>query len=140
MKFENAVYPKKEQLEGFTENNHGEPISMVNLLKFKEKAKYPDGRETNLTGAEAYAIYGQGVSKLLVELGGKIVFAGIVERLALGEIEELWDQVAIAQYPNRKAMLDMIMSPAYAEIAPHRDAGLAGQLNIETTDAWLGTW
>ena len=139
MKFENAVYPNKEQLEGFTENNHGEPISMVNLLKFKEKAKYPDGRETNLTGAEAYAIYGQGVSKLLVELGGKIVFAGIVERLALGEIEELWDQVAIAQYPNRKAMLDMIMSPAYAEIAPHRDAGLAGQLNIETTDAWLGT-
>ena len=139
MKFENAVYPNKEQLEGFTEDNHGGPISMVNLLKFKEKAKYPDGRETDLTGAGAYAIYGQGVSKLLVELGGGIVFSGTVHRLALGEVEELWDQVAIAQYPNRKAMLDMMMSPAYAEIAPHRDAGLAGQLNIETTDAWLGT-
>ena len=62
-----------------------------------------------------------------------------VSGLALGEVEEIWDQVAIAQYPNRKAMLDMMMSPAYAEISPHRDAGLAGQLNIETTSSELGT-
>ena len=139
MKFENAVYPNEEQIKGFTEDNHGGPISMVNLLKFKEKAEYPDGRETDLTGAEAYAIYGAAVSKLLVKLGGGMVFSGVVERLALGEVEELWDMVAIAQYPNRKAMLDMMMSPAYAEIAPHRDAGLAGQLNIETTGVPLGT-
>ena len=139
MKFENAVYPNKEQIKGFTEGDHGEPISMVNLLKFKEKAEYADGRETDLSGAEAYAIYGQGVSKLVAELGGEIVFAGIVERLALGEIEELWDQVAIAKYPNRKAMLDMMMSQAYTDISPHRDAGLAGQLNIETTSTELGT-
>ena len=46
MKFENAVYPNKEQIKGFTEGDHGEPISMVNLLKFKEKAEYTDGRET----------------------------------------------------------------------------------------------
>ena len=139
MKFENAVYPNEEQIKGFTEGDHGEPINMVNLLKFKEKAVYPDGRETDLTGAEAYAIYGLGVSKLVADLGGKIVFAGTVKRLALGEVEELWDQVAIAQYPSRKAMLDMMMSPAYAEISPHRDAGLAGQLNIETTSSGLGT-
>jgi uncharacterized protein (DUF1330 family) len=112
---------------------------MLNLLKFKEKAEYPDGRETDLTGAEAYAIYGAAVTKLVKKLGGEMVFAGAVERLALGEVEELWDQVAIARYPNRKAMLDMMMSPAYAEISPHRDAGLAGQLNIETTNAPLGS-
>ena len=39
MKFENAVYPNEEQIKGFTEGDHGEPISMVNLLKFKEKAE-----------------------------------------------------------------------------------------------------
>ena len=139
MKYENAVYPNKEQMKGFTEGDHSQPISMVNLLKFKEKAEYPDGRETDLTGAEAFAIYGAAVTKLVTELGGEMVFAGAVERLALGEVEELWDQVAIARYPNRKAMLDMMMSPAYAEISPHRDAGLAGQLNIETTNAPLGS-
>ena len=139
MKYENSIYPNKEQMKGFTEGDHGKPISMVNMLKFKEKAEYPDGRETDLTGAEAYAIYGAAVTRLVKELGGEMVFAGVVERLALGEVEELWDQVAIARYPNRKAMLDMMMSPAYAEISPHRDAGLAGQLNIETTNTPLAS-
>jgi hypothetical protein len=32
-------------------------------------------------------------------------------------------------------MLDMVVSEEYREIAVHRDAGLEGQLNIETTDA-----
>ena len=42
-------------------NVEDKPIFMVNLLKFKEKAKYPDKRETDLTGKEAYAIYGKEV-------------------------------------------------------------------------------
>ena len=50
----------------------------------------------------------------------------------LGEVEELWDQVAIAMYPNRKAMHKMITDPDYIKSAQHRVAGLAGQLNIET--------
>jgi uncharacterized protein (DUF1330 family) len=50
----------------------------------------------------------------------------------LGEVEEIWDAVAIAKYPNRKAMLDMTMDPEYQKIHVHRDAGLEGQLNIET--------
>jgi hypothetical protein len=33
----------------------------------------------------------------------------------------------------------MIQLPEYAEISAHRTAGLAGQLNIETTNA-AGTW
>ena len=134
MKVENAVYPNDAQMKGFTENDHGKAIYMVNLLKFKEKAEYSDGRETDLTGSEAYALYGVGVAKPITEFGGELVFMGGVERLMLGEVEELWDQVGIAKYPNRKAMLDMMTSPAYAEISPHRDAGLAGQLNIETTN------
>ena len=36
-------------------------------------------------------------------------------------------------------MLDMISSEAYQEIAVHRSAGLAGQLNIETVDP-SGLW
>ena len=61
MKVENKVMPNEEQLKGFLEEGHDEPIFMVNLLKFKDKAEYPDKRETNLTGKEAYAIYGKEV-------------------------------------------------------------------------------
>ena len=105
---------------------------MVNLLKFKDKAEYEDGRETNLTGAEAYAIYAKEVVKHLKNVGAEWIYSGDVTRLMLGNIEELWDMVAIARYPSKKAMLDMIMSPEYIESSIHRTAGLAGQLNIET--------
>ena len=51
----------------------------------------------------------------------------------LGEGEDLWYQVAIAMYPSRKAMLEMISDPDYIKSAQHRVAGLEGQLNIETS-------
>ena len=132
MKVENKVMPNEKQMEEFLEEGNDEPIFMVNLLKFKEKAEYPDKRETDLSGREAYAIYGVEVVKHLEKVGGKPIFGSDVTRLMLGEVEELWDQVAIAMYPSRKAMLQMISDPDYIESAQHRVAGLAGQLNIET--------
>ena len=52
--------------------------------------------------------------------------------LALGQVEDLWDEVAIARYPARSDLLAMSTSDAWLEAAVHRTAGLAGQLNIET--------
>ena len=132
MKFENKVTPDEDQINGFLENPEIGPISMVNLLKYKDKAIYDDGRNTNLSGEEAYGLYAAEVVKLVEKYGGEFIFAGKVSRLMLGEVEELWDSVAIAKYPNRKAMLDMTMDPEYQKIHIHRDAGLEGQLNIET--------
>ena len=129
----NKVMPNSEQIEGFAKPGRGGPIYMVNLLKFKEKAVYEDGRQTELSGQEAYALYAEGVSKLLEDFGGKIEFNAQVERLMLGEVEELWDSVAIAMYPSRTAMLEMMMTDGMKEISAHRVAGLEGQLNIETT-------
>ena len=115
------------------------PICMVNLLKFKEKAEYEDGRDTDLTGREAYALYEEGVKKLLQEIGGGIGFEGDVERLALGEVEELWDVVGLAVWPSRGAMFEVMQSPDMQAISVHRSAGLAGQLNLETT-GFQGLW
>ncbi len=139
MKVENKLVPNAEQLAGFLEASAEGPIYMLNLLKFKEKAEYEDGRKTDMTGEQAYALYGSEVAKILVKLGGGPMFSAKVERLMLGEVEELWDQIAIAMYPSRQAMLDMMQSKEYQAIHPHRDAGLAGQLNIETTQA-MGMW
>ena len=134
MKVENAVTPNEEQLAGFLEGDTETPIKMVNLLKFKDKAEYEDGRETNLSGKEAYKIYADEVLGHLERVGGKSIFFGEVQRLMRGEVEELWDWVAIAEYPSRKAMLEMIMNSEYQKSEEHRSAGLAGQLNIETKD------
>ncbi len=133
MEVKNAVMPNETQLKEFNDQAEDQPIFMVNLLKFKQKAEYPDKRETNLTGEEAYAIYGQEVKEHLAKVGGKPIFGGNVERLMLGEVEDLWDKIAIAMYPSRKAMLEMIMDADYIKSAQHRVAGLEGQLNIETS-------
>ncbi len=139
MKVNNSVYPNETQLKGFMEPGPDGPIYMVNLLRFKDKAEYSDGRPSDLTGEAAYDIYGRAVSKLITEFGGAAMFSATVERLMLGEVEELWHKVAIAMYPSRAAMLAMMRSPTMQEIGVHRAAGLAGQLNIETTDA-AGLW
>ena len=139
MEVVNKVAPTVEQMEGFLEPGRDGPIYMLNLLKFKEKAEYADGRETVLSGAEAYAIYGQEVIQHLHKVGGAPMSSAGVERLMLGEVEDLWDTAAIAMYPSRKAMLEMIMSPEYQASALHREAGLAGQLNIELVEP-IGAW
>jgi len=133
MEVENKVVPNQEQMAGFSEAGPDGPIYMVNLLRFKHKAEYQDGRETDLAGREAYGLYAEGVTKLLAEVGGSVVFNGGVERLMLGEVEDLWDSIAIAMYPSRGAMLKMMMADGMKDISVHREAGLEGQLNIETT-------
>ena len=137
MKVTNSMTPNEEQLAGFLEEPGVGPIYMVNLLRFRDKAEYPDGSDADVSGRDAYARYGAAVAQLVTELGGGIVFMGEVSRLMLGEVEDMWDQVAIAWYPSRQAMLDMMQSEAYQAIHVHRDAGLAGQLNIETVNAMV---
>lgn len=129
----NEVFPgDPAQMAGLMQPGPDGPIFMINLLKFKEKAVYEDGRETDLTGREAYMIYGRAVSKLLPSFGGMAIFAADVTFLSLGQVGELWDEVAIGVYPKRGDMVRMSMSDQWREIAVHRSAGLDGQLNIET--------
>lgn len=140
MHVENAVIPTRDQLKGFADDPHGKPICMVNLLKLKEKAEYPADHELHgkdMTGAEAYAIYSAAVTKIVQNLGGEMLFSGGVERLMLGEVEDLWDIVAVVKYPRRAAMGEMIASAEYQAASVHRTAGLAGQLNIETVEALI---
>ena len=61
MQYKNALTPNEQQIKEFTEGDTDTPIYMVNLLKFKEKAEYEDKRNTDLSGEEAYAIYGMEV-------------------------------------------------------------------------------
>jgi len=132
MKVVNHLHPTPEQAKAFFGAEEDGPMCMVNLLKFREKAKYADGSEPELSGRDAYLRYGAAVQACIAAVGGRARFSGFVTDLMLGEVEELWDMVAIAEYPSRAAMMKMVQSPEYQSITKHRDAGLAGQLNIRT--------
>jgi uncharacterized protein (DUF1330 family) len=133
MEVRNEVFPSDPaRMQQMLEKGPDGPIFMVNLLKFKDKAEYDDSRETDLSGRDAYMIYGRAVADILPKFGGRAVFAADVTFLALGDVEELWDEVAIAMYPSRVDMVRMSLSEEWREAAVHRSAGLKGQLNIET--------
>ena len=134
MKVTNAMQPNADQIREWLDGKDDTPIVMVNLLKFKEKADYPDGRDADLSGREAYMRYGQAMGQLVAENGGRMILSGRTNMTLIGEVEEDWDVVALVEYKSRKSMQQITQSPDYAAIEEHRNAGLAGQINIEVKE------
>jgi uncharacterized protein (DUF1330 family) len=127
---ENALYPTRSRIEALMADGSDEPIVMLNLLKFRDQATYPDGRPTNLTGREAYGRYAEAMHKIVEEHGGKFLFAGDIAALVIGDVGDLWDSCAFVEYPSAAAFAAIAVSPEVAEIGVDRAAGLDGQLLI----------
>lgn len=128
---ENVLQPTGEQVKAFRDRQTGEPIAMLNLLKFREKAVYDDGRDSGLTGREAYRLYGKAFQEIMGPQGVKVLYSGDVRGLLIGQGEDLWDAMALIQYPSTQVMLDMLRNEDYQRAQQHRAAGLEGQLLIE---------
>jgi uncharacterized protein (DUF1330 family) len=116
------VDPTKETFARFRENDREGPIHMLNLVRLKPRAAYPDGREA--TGAEAYAAYGRESLPVFSRLGGKVIWQGGFELMLIGPQDEHWDHVFIAEYPSVAAFVEMIRDPVYREAVKHRQAAV----------------
>lgn len=122
--------PRPEQIRNLLAKAPKGPLVMLNLLKFKEKAEYADGRQTDLSGAQAYGLYGQEMRKLIEADGGRIVFSAPMNVLVIGDGDLEWDAVGIAEYASIESFQQITASPKYQEIGAHRVAGLEHQLLI----------
>jgi uncharacterized protein (DUF1330 family) len=132
MKVENAVYPTAEGIQELAREASSTKIAMLNLLKFREKAIYKDGRSDDISGREAYLRYANAMTKIVEREGGRILFSGRIAGLVIGEVEGIWDVAAIMEYPSRAAFQRIVTLPEVQEIGVHREAGLEGQLLIMT--------
>ncbi len=131
------VDPTKETFAAFRQNDREGPIHMLNLVRFREKAAYPDGRDA--TGAQAYAAYGNGSYPVFSKLGGRIVWRGDFELMLIGPGEEAWDECFIAEYPSVSAFVEMIRDPVYREAVKHRQAAVLDSRLIRMAPAEAGT-
>jgi uncharacterized protein (DUF1330 family) len=131
MKVENAVYPTGEQLTEAAAKGSNKPIVMLNLLKFKDTAAYKDGRPNALSGRDAYNRYGDDMVQFVKAHGGRVLFVGDAKSLVIGSVEDMWDVVALVEYPSSEAFVKIAMSPEVAKFGVHREAGLAGQLLVQ---------
>jgi uncharacterized protein (DUF1330 family) len=105
---------------------------MVNLVKFRDRAAYKDHRSDDVAGRTAYARYGEEMRGYVEAHGGRMLFIGEVESLVIGQVEDMWDAVALVEYPSFEAFVRIATSPEVAKFGIHREAGLAGQLLIQT--------
>ena len=125
-----------EQVIADSGTNTG-PIRMINLLKFREEADYGDLPDPaaggTSTGREAYARYGEVAISEVQTVGGSQFYAGLADMVVIGPETESWDLVAIVEYPNRAAFLEMVSKPSYQACVYHRTAGLADTRIIMTT-------
>ena len=127
----NAIEPTPEQIKKFlSDKKAGEPVYMLNLLKFKDKATYKNGE--NVSGREAYARYASAFSKLVkdkkIERGG--TWGGNMNSWIIGQGDGEWDAIGIFKYPSAEIMIETVSSDEYRKIHKHRRAGLEGQLLI----------
>jgi|SRR5579863_7267970 len=132
MKVENAAYPTADGIQELSRDKSSTKIAMLNLLKFRDKALYKDGRNDDISGREAYMRYANAMTKIVEREGGRILFSGRIAGLVIGAVENVWDVAAIMEYPSRAAFQRIVTLPEVQEIGVHREAGLEGQLLIMT--------
>jgi uncharacterized protein (DUF1330 family) len=130
------IDPTRETFAELRKNDRPGPIHMLNLVRFREKAAYPDGRD--VSGAEAYAAYGRESFPVFSRLGGKIVWRGSFELMLIGPGDERWDECFIAEYPSVNAFVGMIRDPVYREAVKHRQAAVLDSRLIRLAPAESG--
>ena len=117
------IDPTRERFSAFKNLPQDQPIHMLNLVRLRDRAAYPDGHEA--TGREAYQAYSRESGPVFRRLGGRQVWIGRPELTLIGPEDERWDIAFIAEYPSGAAFVAMIRDPVYREAVKHRQAAVA---------------
>jgi uncharacterized protein (DUF1330 family) len=133
-----GINPTPAQLEAVLAAHPSGPVQMLNLLKFRDHADYPDDYpgdpSPDCTGEEAYRRYGEVAMRHVYQRGGRLVLLSAVDGVVLGvAAQDEWDQIAIVEYPNLDAFLDMGQDPDYLAATVHRTAALRASTILATS-------
>lgn len=123
-----AIDPTRAQFDAFKALPRDEPIHMLNLVRCRDVAAYPEGHPDagkGRRGRAAYAEYGRTSGPIFRRVGGRIVWSGRPESVVTGPDTEAWDLAFIAAYPSAAAFLEMVVDPEYREHVKHRQAAVA---------------
>ena len=123
MRIVNEVLGTSDRLKALLDMDIDGSVSMLPLLKFRERAFYEDGRATTLTGAEAYQVYLRELTDRMQTVGGRVVLSNPTQYVVLGQVEDLWDAVLVVEYPSKEAFVDLVTSPEIQAAG----ASIAGQ-------------
>lgn len=135
------IDPSPETFQAFKDLPRDTPITMLNLLLYREHAEYPEGHEhagKGWSGRRAYAEYGRTSGPIFRRLGGQILWRGRFETVVTGPSGESWHDAFVAQYPNAGAFFAMIKDPDYQQAVANRTAALSDSRLIRFAPAEAG--
>ena len=122
-----SLNPTQDQLKRFAEQMPaGEPILMLNLLRFNDQAAYPaESDQQPCSGREAYAVYSRTAIKKVRATGGNVEIMANARVALIAPEHEHWDEVLLVRHPSPEAFLAMLADPEYRAATIHRTAALA---------------
>ena len=121
------VDPTREAFDVFKALPRDVPIQMLNLIRYRDFAAYPEGHENagkGWSGERAYQEYGKTSGPIFQRVGGSVVWRGDFQTVLTGPADENWDAAFIAQYPNTGAFLEMVTDPRYRLAVVNRQAAV----------------
>ena len=121
------IDPSPENFKAFKDLPRDEPIHMLNLLRYRDLAEYPQGHVhhgNGWTGRRAYQEYGTTSGPIFRRVGGSIVWRGSFQTMVTGPGDKDWHDGFVAQYPNSAAFFEMIKDPDYQLAVVNRTAAL----------------
>ena len=136
-----SIDPLRAQFDAFKALPRDTPIQMLNLIRLKVLAAYPEGHPDHgkgMTGLDAYRAYGRTSAEVFARVGARQVWVGKPEGVVTGPAEERWDLAFIAEYPNAGAFLAMVTDPDYREHVKHRQAAVEDSRLIRLAPAEPG--
>lgn len=95
-------------------------VLMLNLMKYRARAEYVDGRDSDATGKEADDAYAPYES--LAGVGATVAFFADVVEQAAGD--PAWDRIAIVDYPTRASFFEMQQRRDFQTKYAHKEAGM----------------
>ena len=119
-----AIDPTRDDIRTFMEEDDGEPVVMLNLLRFR-----PDG------GEEGYADYVRHFTPHAEAVGAEVLYLGRGRTPIVAEDGQAWDAVLVVRYPSRQAFLDMVRNREYQEGTHLRSGALVAAV-LQPTVAW----
>ncbi len=123
-----AIDPTRAQFDAFKALPRDQPVEMLNLVRLRPLAAYPEDHPLHgqgLTGLEAYRAYGRETADLFRRVGGRQIWAGRPHVVVTGPMDEHWDIAFIAAYPTAAAFLEMVTDQGYRQSVKHRQAAVA---------------
>jgi hypothetical protein len=113
--------PILQEFRELAKSDDGRDYYMINLLKFRKKALYPEGSSFGDDPLAANDRYNRAIIPLLLKHGGHPVFLGQVQgRFIHPDSADDWDQVGIVRYRSRRDMPKMAIEIAGLGVDIHK--------------------